>query len=61
MLEDYRNVGAEVWTRFKRGRREQLWYFNELLKVYDEKCPNWRPVEELKRVVAELTQLSAGE
>jgi hypothetical protein len=29
ILEDYRNVGPEVWRRFKRGRKEQLWYFNE--------------------------------
>jgi (p)ppGpp synthase/HD superfamily hydrolase len=58
MLEDYRNIGAEVWKRFKRGRTEQLWYFNELLKIYDEKCPNWRLVEELKRVITKLTQLS---
>jgi (p)ppGpp synthase/HD superfamily hydrolase len=61
MLEDYRNIGAEVWKRFKRGRREQLWYFNELLKVYGQKCPNWRLVEELKRVITELTQLSKAE
>jgi (p)ppGpp synthase/HD superfamily hydrolase len=60
-LEDYRSVGVEVWRRFKRGRNEQLWYFHELLKVYGEKCPNWRLVEELKRVVAELTQLSERE
>jgi (p)ppGpp synthase/HD superfamily hydrolase len=60
-LEDYRSIGVEVWSRFKRGRNEQLWYFNELLKVYEEKCPNWRIVGELKRVVAELTQLSEGE
>ena len=61
MLEDYRNIGAEVWKRFKRGRREQLWYFNELLKVYGQKCPNRRLVEELKRVITELTQLSKAE
>jgi len=61
LLEDYRNIGEEVWKRFKRGRREQLWYFDELLKVYEEKCPSWRLVGELKRVVRELTQLSEGE
>jgi len=60
-LEDYRDVGAEVWRRFKRGRNEQLWYFNELLTVYHQKCPKWRVVEQLSRVVAELTQLSDGE
>ena len=58
ILEDYRVFGAEVWKRFKRGRDEQLWYFDELIKVYEKRCPNWRIVEELKRVVAELTVVS---
>lgn len=58
ILEDYRKVGAEVWKRFKRGRKEQLWYFDELIKVYEQRCPNWRIVEELKRVVAELARVS---
>lgn len=60
ILEDYRSVGAEVWKRFKRGREKQLWYFNELIKVYDDRCPNWRIVEELKRVVAELKIISTS-
>jgi hypothetical protein len=29
ILEDYRQIGSEVWSRFKRGREQQLWYFNE--------------------------------
>jgi GTP pyrophosphokinase len=61
ILEDYREIGAEVWKRFKRGREQQLWYFNELIKIYQHRCPNWRIVEELKRVVAELARLSANE
>jgi (p)ppGpp synthase/HD superfamily hydrolase len=58
ILEDYRRVGAEVWTRFKRGRDQQLWYFEELLKIYEARCPNWRVIKELKRVVAELAKIS---
>lgn len=58
ILEDYRQVGAGVWKRFKRGRKEQLWYFDQLIGVYDERCPNWRIVEALKRVVAELARIS---
>jgi (p)ppGpp synthase/HD superfamily hydrolase len=61
ILEDYREIGPSLWSRFKRGRKEQLWYFGELIKVYQERCPNWRIVSELKRVIRELTQLSAGE
>jgi len=60
ILEDHREVGTGVWNRFKRGRMEQLWYFSELSKVYEERGPN-RLTEELKRVIAELAQLSAGE
>jgi len=58
ILGDYREVGAEVWRRFQRGRDEQVWYFAELIKVYNEKCSNWRIIEEFKRVVAELARLS---
>jgi (p)ppGpp synthase/HD superfamily hydrolase len=61
VLEDYREIGAAIWSRFKRGRKEQLWYFVELIKIYEQRCPNWRIVSELKRVVGELDQLSAGE
>jgi len=61
ILEDYRLIGPEVWTRFKRGRKQQLWYFEELIKVFETGCLDWRIVEELKRAVHELAQLSAGE
>lgn len=60
ILEDYREVGPEVWSRFKRGRKDQLWYFSELSKVFEERGSN-RLTEELKRVTGELAQLSAGE
>jgi (p)ppGpp synthase/HD superfamily hydrolase len=61
ILEDYRQIGAEVWKRFKRGRDQQLWYFDELLKVFEAKCPNWRIIKELKHVVAEIARVSGAE
>ncbi len=60
ILHDYREVAGEIWTRFNRGRKEQLWYFRELLKVYEDRGSN-RLVKELKRVVDELDELSADE
>ena len=60
ILEDYREIGPAIWTRFNRGRNEQLWYFGELSKVYEERGSN-HLTEELKRVIGELAQLSAGE
>jgi (p)ppGpp synthase/HD superfamily hydrolase len=58
MLSDYREVGAQVWERFKRGRDEQLWYYRELLRVFKLQ-PSNRIVEEFERVVAELAEITA--
>jgi (p)ppGpp synthase/HD superfamily hydrolase len=60
VLEDYRKIGAKVWQRFKRGRKEQLWYFDELLKIFQSSGTN-RIVEELERVVAELRKVSESQ
>ena len=60
ILDDYRKIGPEVWTRFKRGRDLQLWYFRALLDVFKESGTN-RLVEELERVVGELAGISADE
>jgi (p)ppGpp synthase/HD superfamily hydrolase len=58
ILEDYREVGPRVWERFKRGRNDQTWYFEELIKVFKLSGVN-RIVGELERVVNELKQISA--
>jgi len=58
ILEDYRQVGAEVWKRFQRGRNDQIGYFEALLKVYEVKCAGWRIIGELKRVVTELKRVT---
>ena len=59
ILEDYRELGTALWSRFKRGRKEQLWYFTELIKVYEKKDSTSRLTEELKRTVDELARISA--
>ena len=60
ILDEHRKIGAEVWQRFKRGRDLQIWYFNELLSVFKSAETNGI-VEELERVVAELTLQSASD
>ena len=60
ILDDYRKIGPRVWERFKRGRTEQLWYFDALLQAFKASASN-RIVEELDRVVSELRRESAGE
>jgi (p)ppGpp synthase/HD superfamily hydrolase len=57
ILGDYREIGPLVWDRFKRGRADQIWYFDELLAVY-KASGTGRIVEELQRVVDDLRQTS---
>src|SRR5262249_7578924 len=61
ILEEYRLIGLEVWARFKRGRKQRLWYFEELIKVFEKRCPDWRIVQEFERVTTELSHISAEE
>jgi GTP pyrophosphokinase len=60
ILSDYREVGARVWKRFKRGRDQQLWYFKEVLRVFKAQ-PSNRIVEEFERVVIELESVTAND
>jgi (p)ppGpp synthase/HD superfamily hydrolase len=60
ILSDHRDLGAQVWKRFKRGREQQIWYYRELLRVFHAEPTN-RIVEELERVVAELEKETAND
>ena len=60
ILDEYRATGPRVWDRFKRGRDQQIWYFQELLKLFKSAGTN-RIVDELARVVGELERLSVDE
>ena len=53
ILTDYRLIGDEIWSRFKRGSDKQLWYFNQLLTIFKNSGTN-EIVDELERVVREL-------
>ncbi|MGD0480919.1 MAG: HD domain-containing protein [Terracidiphilus sp.] len=59
ILDDYKEIGPAVFARFKRGAKEQLWYFDELLKVFRAHPPN-RIVNDLDRVVQELKVVTSN-
>jgi GTP pyrophosphokinase len=60
ILDDLKEIGPAVWVRFKRGPKEQLWYFHSLLEVFQPRLKS-RMVAELKRVVDEISYLVATE
>ncbi len=55
--EDRERVGEEVWTRFRRGRDQQAWYYRSVLAVLEERltaAPGLSLVQHLKKAVAEV-------
>jgi len=60
ILDDLKVIGPAVWGRFKRGPKDQLWYFRELLGIFEPRIQS-RMVGELKRVVDEISRLVAAE
>jgi (p)ppGpp synthase/HD superfamily hydrolase len=60
ILADYRVIGPQIWKRFRRGREDQIKYFEKLLEVYTSAGTN-RIVGEFERVVEELRTISANE
>lgn len=59
VLGDYREVGEEIWSRFKGGRDGTLWYYRAILNaLLKHPLANRRLVEELDRVVIEMESLA---
>jgi len=54
ILADYRQLGDDLWPRFNASKKDQLWYYGALVKVFKERRPKDALVEEFGRVVEEL-------
>ncbi len=59
ILDDFKEIGPAVFDRFKRGKDQQLWYFDELLKVF-RAHPSNQIVDDLERVVKELHAVTSS-
>jgi (p)ppGpp synthase/HD superfamily hydrolase len=59
ILDDFKEIGPAVFDRFKRGKDQQLWYFDELLKVF-RAHPSNQIVDDLERVVQELHAVTSN-
>jgi (p)ppGpp synthase/HD superfamily hydrolase len=58
ILRDYRQLGEDVWQRFKGGRDGTLWYYRSLANIFNELGPAGLATE-LDEVVAELEKATA--
>jgi (p)ppGpp synthase/HD superfamily hydrolase len=56
ILRDFRALGNEVWQRFSvQDPREHVWYYESLLKVFEQRSDSWM-VGELRNVIGALKQ-----
>ena len=60
ILADLRVHHDELWKRFNRGAREQLWYYESLRDVFVRRMPG-RLADELDRTVREINRLVDAE
>ncbi len=56
ILADYRNIGEDLWERFRGGKEGTLWYYRELVAAYRiTGCERIHGmVDELDRIVSAL-------
>lgn len=59
ILEDYLEIGDEVFKRFKPGKEGTLWYYRELVKAFRKAGSETRLIRELDRTVTELESVTA--
>ncbi len=57
VLADYRRHKENLWMRFNAGKKEQFWYYGELVRVFTQRRPEDALVTEFARVVKELKDL----
>ncbi len=62
ILEDYREAGDAIWSRFAAGKDDQRWYYAQLVAALREASggAHERLIEELTRTVGALETLIAS-
>lgn len=58
VLIDFRQMGHQVWERFRGGKEGTLWYYRSMIEAFRE-AGNTAIVDELDRVVSELERLAS--
>jgi (p)ppGpp synthase/HD superfamily hydrolase len=60
ILNDHRQVGEAVWSRFSASREETLWYYRQLVDAFREAGADALLFDEFERVVDELHARAAA-
>jgi (p)ppGpp synthase/HD superfamily hydrolase len=60
ILLDYKDVGENLWARFRGGRDGTLWYYRQLLEAFKGRCATKRLLRQLEATVSEIEMLASG-
>lgn len=62
LITDTRALGPSHWSRFNATREDSLWYYQSLVKAFQQRVPDWPrlapAVRELENAVGTLTDLA---
>jgi GTP pyrophosphokinase len=62
IVADLKTHGPSVWDRFNAPRDKQLWYYGELVRVFEKHLKDKSGLlKELKEAVAEMSRLGGGQ
>ena len=57
IVRDYWELGEVLWGRFNGGKEGTLWYYMELLEIYEDKIQDrklWPMLEEMRQHLGKL-------
>jgi (p)ppGpp synthase/HD superfamily hydrolase len=54
ILEDYKEQGDELWTRFNSGKSDQLWWYKSVLEVVKKRLPDLVLVKDFENLIQKL-------
>jgi (p)ppGpp synthase/HD superfamily hydrolase len=57
MLADWKRIGDKLWERFSAKKEEQLWYYSELVKIFQVRGRSEFVIDELGLCVTLLRQI----
>jgi len=60
ILNDYRVLGEELWSRFKGKRNGTIWYYRTLSTIFAKELPSHPLSIELTRIVSQFPDADSG-
>ena len=60
ILADYDSIGDELWKRFNAPREDQLWYYSELVAIFEARRPAGFVIRELRACLDSLRRIVGG-